>query len=100
MSELETRSCGKGQPCCTLVGRAFRSNDDCSYHSTLVLKYGIVYVENVGLVLDKMPEKGVVGNCSRYPHSKLGGVGCGTMSAPPYSWNYGIFINTAKNSVQ
>lgn len=26
----------------TLVGLAFNSNDDCSYHSVLVVRYGIV----------------------------------------------------------
>lgn len=26
----------------TVVGRALRSNEDCSYHSILVLKYGIL----------------------------------------------------------
>lgn len=29
----------------TVAGRAFRRSDDCSYHSTLVLKYGIVSLE-------------------------------------------------------
>jgi hypothetical protein len=32
------RACG-GR---TVVGRALSSSDDCSYHSALVLKYGIV----------------------------------------------------------
>jgi hypothetical protein len=37
--QVESRAPGVRR---TVVGRAFSSNDDCSYHSALVLKYGMV----------------------------------------------------------